>query len=392
MGKILIISSCNEDSQLHFVETLKHILRGSDFSFECRNEEIFTNKNLLESNCYDLIIAINRKALELSKQRKNTDTPTLYIIFNSNIHKEFISDSSLFNELIIVNNQKNDYSNFFSQNITTITNYPIIKNDSLKTNCTNNILIHTNNTTILNITKTINNLYDYNIAVYSNDSPIDQDIFNSHITVIKKSDVDNYIKKSRLLIGSGEIVMKSIQLGIESFVIGEYGFGGKVTETNIDKHISNFFSGRIGASKGEYIPGTLVYNEIMNAMRYEYNNEDMLNLRDNLTRYQETIYSKINNVICRIINNNKLSIWNKSLIFNDMFRIIKSNEHNSYLIDNRFEKICFELDKIELEVVEQFTNATNLDEVFNKLTTIDKSFLKELTESFILNKILVYNE
>lgn len=72
--------------------------------------------------------------------------------------------------------------------------------------------------------------------------------------VTSNDNVDQWIEKADIVVGSGAIALEGVLHRKPVIVVGEYGFGGLLNPDNLIVHHRNNFQGRIGGRKDEYFP------------------------------------------------------------------------------------------------------------------------------------------
>lgn len=386
MNKILIVSSEKNELQKSFVDDfLINILQSKYF---VKSICITSKNSIITKTNYDLIIAINKHALTFSSEY--FDIPILYIIIDSDYYDEEIYETTCYEKLLFINTIPDINYSVFPLGITEFINYPFLFKEHITTNNTNkNILVCTDYNSIIKLTNVMNNLFDFNIFLHCTNKNINNNILNNNINIIQKNDIDKYLPLSNVVIGSNEIILKALQYGITSFVVGPYGYGGKVNKNNFTKHYNNFFCGRIGSSINEYIPEYLIINDI------EYVSKNKKTRSTELQTLVELSLNNSNQKIISIINktiNVNDSIKTNYYIKNSIYNIKIVNSNNSYLIDNRFNKILFELSNLELKIINLFSKPTLITEAINNSKFKNRQTIINIVEELIQNKIIITYE
>ncbi len=345
---------------------------------------------------YDAIIAFNLKGFNRVKNlHKNYNIPLIYTFCVSDINKEYLFNTTQFEKILLINDDRNFHPNFFRNDFTTnlIVPFKLINKDLIKTQKKTNIIVCTDNDTILKVLPVLNNHGEYHFTIINNDSAILKKLINSNIDIIKvkEGDLNEYISSSSGVIGSGEFILRSLQLEKPSIVIGRYGFGRMVSTENIQQQFQNYFQGRPGAQYGESIPFNLLSYEIECLVNMsEKGKDETIQLRsfveDQFTHSSNLLENQINSVIL------KVDVWSSKLILSSVYYFIKYENDSYVVVDSRVMKIHSLISDAEYKIIQLFEVASTPIYVFNQIKRSNKKTFIQFVENLITNKILVKYE
>lgn len=385
--KVLLLAHVYRKKHNDVVEALEKYL----------NEKlVIVDKIFNKDEKYDCIIVFNKKYLKsVSKITRIVKIPILYIFCQSDMPTEYLVEWTEFESMIILKDKVHDIRFSLPPNCELVQmpsiyiakkynksigeKYPIlfvdIDNDYLKE------LI------IFRLLLLLNRINNYRVVLYTriNNCKL---LFNNHVTIIRDFTlVEEYIRKSSLVIGSGYSILKALYYKKKTIVVGEKGYGGIVSSKNIVYHYLNFFQGRNGGKYDEMIPINLLKNDINKEICSVEKNKIIKILRklenDNLIFFM----SLINKVISAF----QLVIEQQdTLLFILNSNCIIEKVGNQFGLFWKFSGILFaKMNESEYTVIMKFVKGATIDNVIKEspeeyMMEI-KAFLYELVE----NKIIV---
>jgi len=250
-----------------YKEKHEWLLRGISEVFSRHNYSVDYEAQELDS--YDCILVFNKIAL---KKYKNllikSQKPVIYMFCLSDIAEEyivadFVNSTIAFKDKIINVNHLSLSAILFQDMIfpscippktNTLNEKPIIyiriEDDYL---C---------KLTFLKLLPLLNQIDNF-VIHYQSNNLVSRDLINNHIKIIhEKKDFLEEIDRADIVIVSGMTATFAIQKEKKTIIIGERGYGGLVTEENLEYHLSNCFQGRNGGKLDEFIPLDLVKKAI----------------------------------------------------------------------------------------------------------------------------------
>jgi hypothetical protein len=341
---------------------------------------------------YDYIIIFDQKSFNQIKKTFQNKSKIIYVTYISDVVNEYLlNEVCIYRSFIFLdkkcnlNLQKtstNIFINMFSppfssDNITDSTGgdkptiYIDIDNDLL------------NSDICFKILPVMNTLVDYQIYLYTNNRAI-ASLINKHIKIVKdKDDIASYINKSDIVIGSGYSALLACKLKKKVIVVGERGYGGLVTETNIQAFYLNLFQGRNGGKLDEYISHNLLVYDIEN----EIDEKSKQQISDKL----EQLEQKNLNVFVSIFENCILDtedILDKKYTINPCYTLDKVGRY-FYVIDTNTYKRIKRINESECLIMLEFQNSNNISTLFEEYEIEYKDDILKLVQKFIENKYLL---
>ncbi len=363
------------------------------------NYKIKSNIDFIKSYTgvkYDVIIAFNLKGLNQVKNlRKDYNIPLIYSFCISDIDKEYLFETTQFDKILLINDDRNYHPSLFRNDFSTnlIVPFELINKDFIKSHEKSNIIVCTDNDTLLKVLPVLNNHGEYHFTVINNDSAILKKLINNNIDIVKvkKSEINEYISNSLGVIGSGEFILKSLQLEKPSIVVGRYGFGRMVSVENIQQQFQTFFQGRPGAQYGESIPFNLLSHEIECLVNISEKSE---NETIQLRSFVEDQFTHSSNILENLINSTVLEIdvWKELLILSSVYYYIKYENDSYVVVDCRVMKIHSLISDTEYQTIKSFEVASSPICVFNQTKRRNKKTFIQFIEKMLTNKILVKHE
>lgn len=339
--KIHLANTTQESSKYNILyDTLYDMFRASN-----------AIKLIDELDCADCIISIGDINPEIVKRKRSNKVAIIRFLYRSDISKHFYTDETLVDYTFWVNDLDINILYPYLQTSTKI-EVPFdfkTKVDVSGRNNKHDIYVNTGeflyaDSALFKILRTLNRLTQYNIDICSKNTNL-RNILNSNITISDSTNsVEQHVKESRLVIGSGYAILYAIKHHKPFIVIGERGYGGIPSKTNILQYYHEFFQGTIGGRFDGALPENLVYEDILNILRGEqiHNSE--------FTEALSIANKKIENIIITKITEETRrtqTLNTTNLKFNPDYTIIQGN--GIYWLLNRFTR--FVIKKLEPEDV-----------------------------------------
>ena len=365
------------------------LVKGINECLEKNKCEVSTEFN--PSVEYDCILVFNRKVLEQHKEMLQTvKTPVIYMFCISDIMKEYSVSDTITQTLVFkdkVLNLELLPAHLIYQDML----LPV--RDNNKSDLSKKVpLIYLNiddeyfgNLVFFKILPFFNLLHQYEIY-YQSKKEIDRHLINKHIKLVKsQQNIEEWIDKSDIVIGSGLAAYKAVQRGKKTIVIGEKGFGGLVTAENLEYHLSNFFQGRNGGKFDESIPPHLLLNAITTgapdtgkilerlSLLQTQNEKKFFSLIENLKNFTEKIYSNEGNM---------------SYILNPNYGITKKKSRR-WLSKRAFNKLFAPINESEAIVILTFQEPHTLSDALDTFPAEYKEDIKEYINELIAKKIII---
>jgi len=391
MKKILLSAHCKTYEHKNITQVLlKILLSKGHFVDILANFVVDIQQNNVQqvvstdvqTNDYNIILAYNLKGYQnIRNLAKSKNIPVIYIIKRENYIKEYLYDVSLIYKFLIINDGNSLPRQLFSEDCSIHIPYPYLppQQNRITTDPPVNILVATDDKTLLKVVPVFNDYGKYNFTIVTDFPSVIKKVVNANCTVVsaKRTNMIESIKNAVLVIGCGLPILASIGSGKSAIVVGEFGFGRRLTPENVEQHLHSLFKGRLGASGEEIIPFHLLSHEIdfcMNAKSSE--NEAIGNsIVDFLTAKYEQTTSLIDTLICSACTSN--SILDMQLRLSSLYRFIAINESSYIVVDNRMMKIHAMVDQDEYDLIHSFEDGSTAG------TVMRKSLYHKTTEQFI---------
>lgn len=404
--RILFSVFCKSQLHINIVKVLIEMFQAKGNSIDIKSNQdkiIFCNDNLqvqlfketlhLE---YDIIIAFNLKGYNYIKAyQKENNIPLIYALCNSDIENEYLLEHNLIDRILLINDDRNFYPTFFPFEYTTSITFPFkfINNNIVSSINESNILVYSDNATLLKIIPVLNNHGEFKFTIISETPNRIKKLVNGHILVanINKIKLDEHIQNALFVIGSGEFILRSLQFEKPSIVVGKYGYGRLVSNENINQHFGSNFLGRIGGQAVESIPFNLLSFEIVRLMN---NIESIKNDSKQLRIILHEQYNLTANIVDRLINAtiSKPNIWNRKLKLCSIYWFIEINHKSYVIVDSRMFKIQDLITVDEYHIINQFKKASTPRSVLKKSGNKDKDKFLMFIERMRTNKTLLFYE
>lgn len=223
-----------------------------------------------ELDCADCIISVGDINSQMIRRKQSSQVATMRFLYRSDVSKYFCTDEMLVDYTFWVNDLDINILYPYLQTSTKI-EVPFDFHQNEETSNENNkydIYVNTGeflyaDSALFKILRTLNRLTQYQINICSKNSNL-RNILNPNITIADSSDsIEQHIKESRMVIGSGYAILYAIKHHKPFIIIGERGYGGIPTKTNISQYYCEFFQGTIGGRLDGALPENLVYEDIL---------------------------------------------------------------------------------------------------------------------------------
>lgn len=394
MKRILLLITLKENRDIYNIRVIVDLLNSNEM--ECYL--YFTNKNYYitewASNIvtsymeidYDCIISYNY--LKLKKIQYNCPKIWIGSINHHNCPiKDLIKIPSEFDAHFSIDSS---YTDLINNNIKKIfRRLFLISETSPVRSATRkqgivNVLIDLNNINyLLSILPSLNELTNIYFTILA-DSKY-KELINQNIQIKPKNKIA-ILSDYDIVIANQMTAASAIMEGIKCIVIGDKGYGGIITENNIEDLYNIYFNGRMGGYLNEIIP-------------QEKLKEDILSIINNDSSFQEKITNKLINIknsnlkkfvklICDLIDNYNIlknSFEEVSLIQSKCYKFVKMGD--TWAIFDIYSKYHFSIGRDEYDIIKKFKKRSKVKDVINK-TLIDKEeilcFIMELFKYKIL--------
>lgn len=383
--RILLLSHIKRHVHLFTISTVKELL-----------EQNYTvDTELTVGQIYDCIIIFNRKHLVTIKNNDSLkNVPLIYMFCMSDIVTESITDPSLVDHIFVFNDSlvSNSLPLFSQSTLLPMISIPPSgqKSDEQSVNRGGVIYIDIDSKVPISqplqkILHFLNSLDSYRIICYSENNAY-KSLVNQHVKIVTNRDrINEYIGLSDIVIGSGYSIMRGIQLGKKTIIVGDKGYGGLVSIENLQNQYLNYFQGRDGGQIGEFIPMNLLSMD----MKSQANVDE---IKEKLFELIEAQERKVLKEIERIINASKqLSQYRSTLKFkmNTDFIISKDKGNKLHLINWCLYKLHKRFNESECVVLLDFREPTIIENVLNKYPIEYRSEISKFIEDLIRMKLIL---
>ena len=332
-----------------------------------------------ELDCADCIISVGDISSQIIKRKQSSQVAIIRFLYRSDVSKHFYTDETLVDYTFGVNDLDINILYPYLQTSTKI-EVPFDfhhKDDTLNENNKYDIYVNTGeflyaDSALFKILRTLNRLTQYKIDICSKNTNL-RNILNSNITLSDSTNsIEQHVKESRMVIGSGYAILYAIKHNKPFVVIGERGYGGIPTETNILQYYYEFFQGTIGGRFDGALPENLVYEDVANILEKKI----IVPLRTEcFVKTADKRAVQLKQKIKAIIENNA-DVRYTELQFNTDYTIIEGNGQQWLL--NRFSRhIECKLNKEYVDIIKQFIQKCQRIEY-------DKNIIIELLKKKIL--------
>lgn len=370
--KIYLVNTAQETSKYDILyNTICNILRTA-------NEF----KMIQESDHADCIISVGDISSEIIKRKQSSQVAIIRFLYRSDVSKHFYTDETLVDYTFWINDLDINILYPYLQTSTKIEvpfDFHQIEGTSNKNN-KYDIYVNTGeflyaDSALFKILRTLNRLTQYKIDICSKNTNL-RNILNSNITISDSTNsIEQHVKESRMIIGSGYAILYAIKYNKPFIIIGERGYGGIPTETNILQYYQEFFQGTIGGRLDGALPENLVYEDVFDII----NRRKTQNFVKILSNRTKEIRIKIIEKIKFIILQNQETISN-NLKFNSDYTIIQGN--NFCWLLHRFTRfIEKKLEPEEMKILKEYIDSFGEGKLKNN---INSKKIRELQSKKIL--------
>lgn len=268
--KILFASYISNIRDMYFGEYLVKFLINQKYSIKVISNKkyitefhnIYDDTISKESNQYDLVLLHNKQAFKLIN--KMAITPPIFYLFNSDeIFKEQI-EMNKYSELFLCGKPKILIDNSF-YNVLNIYFDETFDDEQMKQE-ENIIIAESSMITINKLMPWLNTLVSNNIYIISIKNHINSKYFNSNVHIVNnKNKIDRLFRNAKLIIADDQFAIKGIMLKKPVLLLGSYGYGGLITNDNIDLLYKYGFTGRPGGNFDEHLPFELINYDFQEA-------------------------------------------------------------------------------------------------------------------------------
>ena len=367
--KIYLVNTAQETSKYDILyNTIYNILRTA-------NEF----KMIQESDNADCIISVGDISSEIIKRKQSSQVAIIRFLYRSDVSKHFYTDETLVDYTFWINDLDINILYPYLQTSTKI-EVPFDFHQIEGTSNENNkydIYVNTGeflyaDSALFKILRTLNRLTQYTIDICSKNTNL-RNILNSNITISDSTNsIEQHVKESRMIIGSGYAILYAIKYNKPFIIIGERGYGGIPTETNILQYYQEFFQGTIGGRLDGALPENLVYEDVSNILEKKIatplKTECLVEIAD---KRAVQLRQKI-----KSIAEHNAVIQHTELQFNTDYTIIEGKGQQWLL--NRFTRhIECKLNKTYVDIIKQFIQKCKKNKHDNDITTelINKKIL-----------------
>jgi len=359
--------------------------------FERNNHRVSSEFN--PSGTYDCILVFNRN--ELKKHQKDFEilkAPVIYLFCISDIAKEFPVTDSVTKIIVlkdkILNVEHLSFASLIYQDMILPVNplRPTLSDNkrSIYVNIEDDYL---GELTFLKLLPLFNILHTYDIH-YQSKKGIGRQFINKHIRLINpKCNVEDCISQANIIIASGYTAYLAILQGKKTIVVGEKGYGGLVTEDNLEYHLANFFQGRNGGKFDEYIPFPLMQQAI------ETEIPDTQKMQEKFVFLQNQNQKKWIQLIEAMVSSTSKEETDLAInyILNPDYNLMKRN-NRIWLSKQVFWKLYQSVNESESAVISAFRQPHSIPEVLNTFPAEYEEDISEYIQELIMEKKLILVE
>ena len=348
---------------------------------------------------YDCIFVFNRKALaQYEEMLQTVKVPVIYMFCMSDFVKEYCTSDTITHTIVFKDKILNTEH---------LLSTPLIYQDMLLP--AHKIHPHAGNNNESDLSKKapviyvniddeyfgdliffkilpfLNLLYNYEIY-YRSTKGIGRQLMNKHIKLVRpQQNMEDWLDKSDIVIASGLVAYKAVQRAKKTIVIGEKGYGGLVTGSNLEYHLSNFFQGRSGGKFDEPIPPQLLLRAITTEMP---DTQKMINGLSFLQAKKEEKFISLIEKAASFTPNIDSDEMNASYMLNPNYAITEKKPRR-YLSKRGFNKLYQSINESEATVILTFREPHTLSEALNAFPPEYTEDIKEYIHELIEKKILI---
>jgi len=363
MKKILFSAHCRTPEQKEIAQSLLGIISSQGHTIDT-----VTNPD----TDYDVIFAYNLKGYHrIRRLAKTKKIPVIYAVRQEDCIEEYLYDVSSISKILLINDGNElPRQLFFPEECSIYIPYPYLppQQNIAISDSSANIVVATDDRTLLKIVPALNNYTKYNFTIVTGISSVIKETVNTNSTVLsaKRTNTIELIRNADLVIGFGRVILTALGYGKPAIVVGRYGFGRRVTPENIDQHLHALFRGRPGAQGEEAIPFHLLLHEIDSCMNATPEENKLISnsLADFLTAKYEQTAALINDLICSVCAS--MSVLDMRLKLSSLYRFIPYNESSYLVVDDRMLKLHAMIDQDEYDLIHSFEETTTTKAVMDK--------------------------
>ena len=397
MKQILLSAHCKTDEQKNITKVLLDMLlfknhridvtANFDLDIQKNNVQAISVENLLTKD-YDVILAYNLKGYQRIKSlAKTQNIPVVYVVNRENSEQEYLHDFSLISKFLVINDGSDFLHQLLPRECSVDISYPYLlpQQDMSTTVSSDNILVATDDKTLLKIIPVLNNYGKYHFTIVTDIPSVIKKIVNANCTVVskKRANIVDYIENTSLVVGCGLPILISVSHSKPAIVVGKFGFGRRVTLENIENHFYSMFKGRLGARGEESVPFHLLSYEIDSCMNTKSANNEAIakSSLDFLSAKREQTADLIDALISSA--GNSKSVLDIPLRLSLLYKFIPFSESSYLVVDDRTLKMHAMIEQNEYDLIRSFEKgavAKNLmqQNLFGKAPKQFVSFVKYL--------------
>ncbi|MDM8173471.1 hypothetical protein QT327_03705 [Olivibacter sp. 47] len=242
-------------------------------------------------------------------------------------------------------------------------------------------LFHCSNRFAHQVIKIFNTIPDLKLNVYgkAEDKKRFEPYFNNNITFFSTDKEKLYMQKDIILLTYSVNALNATVSGTPVIIVGEKGFGGRLTDENLFDQLRTGIKGRIGGYLDEEIPGSLLLNEINTILNFS---EDQIYHQTEKVRQLVSIERFIDNVLGHVeYHNSVFDHYNRGDYFALRAELLEgldlsvTSEGEGIVILKSHNQLRHHLDKTECKFLESLISENNLSEaIFTFLVSCDEDY------------------
>ncbi len=414
---ILFTYTTNNQKQISICRSLSHILKNGGnslvlYTMDKKTNELFPNfKQYVNNNIedFDIIVVYTKKALQNIKQiAKYKHKAVIYIMDSAEIEHEY-PDITLIDKIVILGNTEQVPILMLRKDL--LHTLPLLP--PIKDTATQKHKIKKDNISILIDVSKFNMQYSKmywiiplcnvlirtKISILYEETPL-LPLFNTNVKLIDKKgiNVDNIIKKHDIIIANGDTIYNAISANKACIVVGEQGYGGLVSASNMQLLSTNNFQGRIGGYIGEYIPEKLLQDDLQTITTFDEKelNEFLEQNKIEFTKLYDNYTKKWNRLLNATFE--RKAILNSNLskcilkLSSDLVLVPFTND-KYVLTYSATRQVHSNFGKAEADIITLFNKPQSVKKAMEKSGySKDKEMFLEFIEMLISEKILMLDE
>ncbi|GHV56205.1 hypothetical protein FACS1894182_02270 [Bacteroidia bacterium] len=375
--------------KIHF-----ELVKGMTACLERNNHRV--SREFDSSVTYDCILTFNRKALKHYQATCTVpEIPIIYLFCLSDIAEEYPVADTITKTIVLKDK---------ILNIQHLSGAPLIYQDMVLPLCISRNqpesaltqpddkpVLYVNieddylgQFTFLKLLPVLNLFHHYDIY-YQSRKGISRRYLNKHIRLINaKRDVEDCISRANVVIASGHAAYLAVQQGKKTIVVGEKGYGGLVTEENLEYHTGNFFQGRNGGKFDEPVPFPLLSQAI------EADMPDTRKIADQLAWLQNQNQKQWIQLIETVISiaGKKTGDQTLSYILNPEYNVTRK-KRRLWLSKQAFWKLHLSVNESEAVVISAFREPHAISDVLNLFPEQYKDVIQDYIGELVAEKVLI---